>query len=211
MADRQARSEFTAIADGCIEEGWSVRTEGNMMPEGCLQRLKRAMAGADPTLRDEVLAGGRESLHGLDDADVPGRIRRLGSPEDLARQALPDAPAASAARRGRLMTTVLAVALSALVFPLVWLASVVLLWRNQLWTRSQKWAGTILGIGVGAIAGAVSAALLAGTLGVAAGHPLVVWNSIGISLLAMTIASVIMAIHLARAARATSGVAALRR
>jgi hypothetical protein len=99
--------------------------------------------------------------------------------------------------------TVITIALSAFVFPVVWLVSVILLWRSRHWTHAQKWVGTLLGLSVGAIAGAISVVLLAETLGVPAGHPLVVWNSIAIALLAMTLASVIVAFTLVRSPRAT--------
>jgi len=53
-----------------------------------LTRLDRALAGASPGLRNEILDGVREELDGLGEAEASRRIAALGEPETIAADAL---------------------------------------------------------------------------------------------------------------------------
>lgn len=64
-------------------------TDATLAPAaaGYLAQLEAALAAVDAATRDEILAGVREELVGLDAAAVAARIRELGDPEFIAAEA----------------------------------------------------------------------------------------------------------------------------
>jgi hypothetical protein len=163
-------------------------TDATLAPAAAnyLAELEAALAAVDGATRDEILAGVREELVGLDAETVGTRIRELGDPEFIAAEAraaasasvastrVPDAadapPAPHAAAvasgvRGRepVWFSVLAalfVAIGGVVIPFVGaLLGYVLMWLSTAWTRRQKLIATLAPLCLILIAGVVIAIL----------------------------------------------------
>lgn len=166
-------------------------TDATLAPAAAnyLAQLEAALAAVDAATRDEILAGVREELVGLDAETVGTRIRELGDPEFIAAEAraaagagvastrvsdaadappappVPHAAAVASGVRGRepVWFSVLAalfVAIGGVVIPLVGaLLGYVLMWLSTAWTRRQKLIATLAPLCLIVIAGVVLAIL----------------------------------------------------
>lgn len=120
-----------------------------------LAQLKEALAGLPTEVRDEIVAGIREELDGLDAAAAALRIETLGDPEFIASEARAetttvaptDSPTADAGGREPRWLPVLAallVAFGGIVVPVIgWIVGVALMWMSKSWRLRDKWVATL--------------------------------------------------------------------
>lgn len=125
-----------------------------------LTQLERSLSGLPAEVRDEIVAGIREELDGLDAADAAARIEALGDPEFIAAEAraeasLPTVPTESAQRAETVGSTsrepgwypvlaALLVAFGGLVIPVVgWIVGLGMVWLSKTWRLRDKWVSTL--------------------------------------------------------------------
>ncbi|MGV8884703.1 MAG: HAAS signaling domain-containing protein [Microbacteriaceae bacterium] len=137
-----------------------------------LLRLSDALADVSRETRNEIVAGVREELDGLDEEAATARIRELGDPEFIAASAREEAPgpvaapteapapvAASTEPRWLSLTAGILVMIGGAVVPIAgWAAGIVIMWNSTLWSKRQKWVATILPAAVGMVTSALVAA-----------------------------------------------------
>lgn len=115
-----------------------------------LSQLDDALAGTTDEVRQEILAGVREQLIGVDAATAAARIEELGDPAFIAAEARAEAPAASegptptSARRWYTVVAGLLVAFGGIAVPVVgWVVGLVMVWLSPAWHRWEKWCATL--------------------------------------------------------------------
>lgn len=118
-----------------------------------LVQLERALAGLPADVREEIVAGIREELEGLDGAAAAARIEALGDPEFIAAEARAEAAvspsggmpdAGPAEPRWYPVLAALLVAFGGIVIPVVgWIVGLALVWLSRTWTRGEKWVATL--------------------------------------------------------------------
>ena len=119
---------------------------------GYLNRLRRASAAlpaaARAELLDDISAHLTETIGpGADEIQVRQALDELGTPEEIAAEAVAEsgAPARSSGDRLYDVATVLLLLLGNFVVPvLAWIVGVVMLWNGPRWNTSQKWIGTLV-------------------------------------------------------------------
>ena len=114
-----------------------------------MRRLETSSRSLPPRERDELLGDIRSHIAtgleeaGTSEAAVRNLLDSLGTPEDVAAAA--GAPRAASQSRGRHLATVLLLLCGGLVGPPIgWLVGVVLLWTADVWSRPNKWLGTLV-------------------------------------------------------------------
>jgi hypothetical protein len=121
-----------------------------------LRRLEAAAARLPRDRREELVTELRAHIDAAlaergsaDEATVRDVLERLGSPEEIVREA-DDAPP-PAARRGTHDTVALLVlGFGGFVLPgLGWMIGLALVWASPSWSRRQKWIATALPVGTG--------------------------------------------------------------
>lgn len=112
-----------------------------------LTQLERALVGLPVEVREEIVAGIREELDGLDAAAAAARIETLGDPAFIAAEALTEAdvPAlAPSEPRWFPVVAALLVAVGGIVIPFVgWLVGIAMVWMSKSWRSSEKWIATL--------------------------------------------------------------------
>ena len=125
-----------------------------------LAQLEKALGGLPLEVRDEIVAGIREELEGLDAAAAAARVEALGDPEFIAAEARaevgasPVAPATppAAERIGRFggepgwypVLAALLVAFGGVVIPVIgWIVGLGLVWTSKTWRLRDKWVATL--------------------------------------------------------------------
>lgn len=122
-----------------------------------LHELSDALADVPRDVRDDIVAGVREELEGLDEADAQARMAELGDPLFIAAAARGDLPAPALDSRALPTVAALAVMLGGLVIPVVgWLAGIVFMWMSPVFTRRTKVVVTILPAVVGLLVFAIA-------------------------------------------------------
>jgi hypothetical protein len=121
---------------------------------GYLDRLRSALAPAPADLRDEIVAGVREELTGLDDAAASARIAQLGDPALIAAEALEGLPAPKGKRPlTYLLFTVGLLVIGGYVIPVIgWLIGLVLVIGSNVWTKHEKTVAVAVSAGASALA-----------------------------------------------------------
>ncbi|HVE74574.1 MAG TPA: hypothetical protein VNA30_05725 [Mycobacteriales bacterium] len=122
-----------------------------------LGRLEREAAVLPADRRADLVTGIGEHLaetralaEGDEAAAVREALMRLGTPAHLVTADLEEigaqrAPAPLAPGTGRELAAVLLLTGGSFVVPVAgWIAGVVLLWTSSLWTRGEKWLGTLV-------------------------------------------------------------------
>ena len=116
-----------------------------------LAQLETAFAGLPAEVRDEIMAGIREELDGLDAAGAATRIEGLGDPEFIAAQAREEtemAPMSGAQRAARSpseprwysVLAALLVAFGGVAVPVVgWVVGMAMVMMSKTWRRTDKW------------------------------------------------------------------------
>lgn len=127
---------------------------------GYLAQLDRALAGVPVDVRDEIVAGVREELDGLNAAAAAVRIEALGDPEFIAAEALAEAGlsnpppvtersvGAKAADLGESgwypIVGALLVAFGGVIVPLIgWVVGLGMVWSSKVWPLRDKWVATL--------------------------------------------------------------------
>jgi|SRR5690554_471917 len=113
-----------------------------------LTQLERALVGLPVEVRDEIVAGIREELDGLDAAAAADRIETLGDPEFVAAEARAEAggSAAGASSEPRWFPVVAAllVAVGGIVIPFIgWIVGIAMVWMSKSWRLRDKWIATL--------------------------------------------------------------------
>src|SRR5690554_3175115 len=125
-----------------------------------LAQLERSLAGVPVDVRDEIVAGVREELDGLNAAAAAVRIEALGDPEFIATEARTETAAAGSnsmpvGHPGQRplrtpepgwfpMLAALLVAFGGVVIPVVgWAAGLGLVWLSKTWRLRDKWIATL--------------------------------------------------------------------
>ncbi|MHA6667465.1 HAAS signaling domain-containing protein [Homoserinimonas sp. A447] len=121
-----------------------------------LSQLKEALADLPAEVRDEIVAGVREELDGMDAAAAAARIETLGDPEFIAAEARAEAavvvPSDANQRvdpRGREprwlpVLAGLLVAFGGIVIPVIgWIVGLALTWMSKSWRVGDKWIATL--------------------------------------------------------------------
>jgi uncharacterized membrane protein len=118
-----------------------------------LAKLDRSLIGLPSDVRDEIMAGIREELDGLDAGSAAARIQALGDPQFIAAEARAEAavsPSAGALDVGQAeprwypVLASLLVAFGGIVIPVVgWIVGIVMVWLSATWTRGEKWVATL--------------------------------------------------------------------
>lgn len=133
-----------------------------------LRELDRVLIGVDATTAAELRGGIAESLQGLNEADAVTRIAELGDPAFVAASARDvhptDAtgsaephPTNTTPRTGTssvayLLSALAVYALAGFLLPVIgWIGGVVMLWISPVWHRGEKWAATLIPLGLGAV------------------------------------------------------------
>src|SRR5690554_2732990 len=131
------------------------RTTTPQVVRSYLSQLREALAELPAEVRDEIVAGVREELAGLNAAAAAARIETLGDPEFIAAEALAETTnVASAAtsqgdsesREPRWLSVVAAplVAFGGVVIPVIgWVVGLALMWMSKTWRASDKWIATL--------------------------------------------------------------------
>jgi uncharacterized membrane protein len=127
-----------------------------------LAQLDRALATVPVEVRDEIVAGIREELDGLDAPAAAARIETLGDPEFIAAEARAEAgsptvrpsPSQQAEAPGPSrrepswfpVLAALAFAIGGLIIPLYgWVIGLGLVWVSRSWSVREKSLGTVIG------------------------------------------------------------------
>lgn len=122
-----------------------------------LAQLEKALAGLPVEVRDEILAGIREELDGLDASAAAVRIETLGDPEFIAAEARSEAaepavgsPLVELVEKPELeprwypVLAALLVAFGGIVVPVVgWLVGLAMVWMSKTWRARDKWIATL--------------------------------------------------------------------
>ena len=111
-----------------------------------LTELDRALAGAPPGLRADIVAGVREELDGLGEAEASSRIADLGEPEFIAAAALSaSAPVEPSPHRATGLVAALVMIVGPFVLPVIG-GVVGLAWVSfsRAWTRREKGAAWVI-------------------------------------------------------------------
>src|SRR5690554_117012 len=113
-----------------------------------LTQLERALVGLPVEVRDEIMAGIREELDGLDAAAAADRIETLGDPEFVAAEARAEAGASAAEPpsepRWFPVLAALLVAVGGIVIPFIgWIVGIAMVWMSKSWRLRDKWIATL--------------------------------------------------------------------
>lgn len=114
-----------------------------------LRRLRSATRALPADDRRELLAEVEahlaEATHpGMSDAELRAVIDRLGSPLEIVRAQEADALAAEPRfGRGEWLTIAL-LPFGGLAFGVGWIVGLVMLWGSRVWSRGEKWLGTLV-------------------------------------------------------------------
>jgi len=157
-----------------------------------LKDLASALAGVPRETRDEIVAGVREELDGLDEEQAAERIAVLGDPAVIAAGARSEQPIEP---RWRTIFAAILVGIGGIVLPFIgWGVGISVMTTSRAWTRRQKWAvaiapavvaaiSAVFAIAVGTIVGAANglsedgvAALFTNTL--SAQHLLIIQSAL---------------------------------
>jgi hypothetical protein len=142
------------------ENRTATMTDASLSPEAgrYLVALAAALAPAPSSTRNEIVAGVREELLGLDPAQTRERIAELGDPEFIAATALAElsvdrsvgdspAPARSPApEEARWFSTTagLLLLIGSIVVPVVApIIGYIMVWKSRAWTTAEKWGATL--------------------------------------------------------------------
>src|SRR5690554_2260616 len=133
------------------------RTTTLQVVRSYLSQLDKALASVPGEVRDEIVAGIREELEGLDASAAATRIETLGDPEFIAAEARAEAEAGSYSPEAGLVEAkaaeprwfsvlaALLVAVGGIVLPFIgWFVGIVLVWMSTSWRRADKWVATLL-------------------------------------------------------------------
>jgi hypothetical protein len=109
-----------------------------------LKELSRRLPRARRTeLLEEIEAHLREAIPAdAGEAEAREVLERLGDPEQIVAEAMPDGPPARAGMREWLAIPLLLV--GGFVFLVGWIVGVALLWSSRIWTLRDKLIGTLL-------------------------------------------------------------------
>jgi len=114
------------------------------MTDAYLTSLRQAVRDLPKPIGDEIVAGVREELRGLDDADARERIAELGDPQFIAASARGELPA-SADKPWYTVLTIVLLAIGGFIVPVLgWLVGLVMLWYSRTWTLRDKLVGTLV-------------------------------------------------------------------
>jgi hypothetical protein len=223
----QAKGDKVAVVDSDAME--------KELVSDYLYRLSAAASSLPPTRREELVAEVREHIDvatraeraagNAGEAGVRNVLDRLGSPEDIAREAIEQEPGVQPPAQPpppqntnvRDIATVLLLMFGGFLIGIGWVVGVALLWTSTRWRTRDKWLATLVWpfgyaavIGVGAIvglsAGSVTACTSSGVVRAGArvqqtchtsGFSLPAWAGIPIFLVIM-IAPVLVAVRLLR-------------
>lgn len=135
-----------------------------------LDRLSVALTDAPAPLREEIVAGVREELVGLDAAQASARIAELGDPLQIAAEALDGLPAAAApgprSSPVYVGVTVALLVVGGYVLPVVgWLAGILLVVGSTAWTSREKKTAIAASVASAVVALALLFALRGGQAG----------------------------------------------
>lgn len=121
-----------------------------------LTQLEKALTHLPFDVRNEIVAGVREELDGLDAAAAAARIETLGDPEFIAAEARAEttipAPAGTTPQvepRGREAgwypaLAALLVAFGGVIIPVIgWVFGLALVWMSKTWRPRDKWIATL--------------------------------------------------------------------
>jgi len=126
-----------------------------------LERLRAAGSSLPSTRREELVAEVREHIEDATRAEreagntgaagVRNVLERLGPPEDIAREALEQEPAANVHQPPppqntnlRDISTVLLLMFGGLLLGIGWVVGVALLWSSPRWQTRDKWLATLV-------------------------------------------------------------------
>jgi len=134
-----------------------------------LDRLSVALTDAPAPLREEIVAGVREELVGLDAAQASARIAELGDPLQIAAEALDGLPAAAPGPRSSPVyvgVTVALLVVGGYLLPVVgWLAGILLVVGSTAWTSREKKTAIAASVASAVVALALLFALRGGQAG----------------------------------------------
>ncbi|MEX1078760.1 MAG: hypothetical protein WED09_06590 [Homoserinimonas sp.] len=129
------------------------RTTTPQVVRSYLAELDNALASVPAEVRDEIVAGTREELDGLDSVAAAARIESLGDPEFIAAEARAEAgrgpsiagvAEASAEPRWYPVLGALLVAFGGVFIPVIgWIAGLALMWTSKTWRLRDKWIATL--------------------------------------------------------------------
>jgi hypothetical protein len=133
------------------------RTTTPQVVRSYFTQLETALVELPTDVREEILAGIREELDGLDASAAAARIEALGDPEFIAAEARSEAagPAAGSplvelveARdpepRWLPVLAALLVAFGGIVIPFVgWIVGIAMVWMSKTWRIRDKWIATL--------------------------------------------------------------------
>lgn len=127
-----------------------------------LTQLQKALADLPGEVSEEIVAGIREELDGLDASAAAARIETLGDPEFIAAEAHSEAvgsplvePVETTAAEPRWLAVLAAllVAFGGVIVPVIgWVVGIALVWMSKTWRRWEKWVGTLIAPGVAVLA-----------------------------------------------------------
>jgi uncharacterized membrane protein len=164
-----------------------------------LTQLQKALADLPREVSEEIVAGIREELDGLDASAAANRIETLGDPEFIAAEArtatgLPSAatpvvePGETTAAEPRWLPVLAAllVAFGGVVIPVIgWLVGIAMVWMSKSWRRLDKWVATLTPFVASALFVAIFASISAASQNGAGGaNPLIpglhaaIWSAV---------------------------------
>ena len=120
-----------------------------------LVQLERALAGLPADVREEIVAGVREELDGLDAAAAAARIEALGDPEFIGAEAREEtgataasgtrnAPTGTSEPRWYAVLASLLVAFGGVVIPVIgWIVGIAMVVMSKSWRRADKWVAVL--------------------------------------------------------------------
>jgi hypothetical protein len=114
-----------------------------------LERLERAARrlprGERRELVEEISAHLAEAIDaGMSDAEALTVLDRLGDPEDIVDEQLPEEPYRSDRRGTHEWAAILLLLFGGLVFGVGWLVGLILLWSSRAWNVRDKLIGTLV-------------------------------------------------------------------
>jgi len=176
------------------------------MTDAYLTSLRHAVRDLPAPIGDEIVAGVREELRGLDDADARQRIAELGDPEFIAASARAEVPAKRQDAGWYTVLTIVLIAVGGVILPVLgWFVGIAMLWWSRTWTLRDKLVGTLVLPVVFAASLLVGALATAGTIErdtAEAINPLVPFGFAHSSIIiALVVAPIISSIYLAVRAR----------
>ena len=115
------------------------------MTDAYLTSLRHAVRDLPKPIGDEIVAGVREELRGLDDADARSRIAELGDPQFIAASAREEVPPKRQDAGWYTVLTIVLIAVGGIIVPVVgWFVGIAMLWWSRTWTLRDKLIGTLV-------------------------------------------------------------------